>query len=225
MSTARAGSPTGPLLIGLTGGIGSGKTTVANLFAARGVALVDTDLIAHALTGPGGAAMPAITKAFGDSVLAPDGRLDRATMRALVFTNPDARARLEAILHPMIRAQAASELEQAQGLYAMLVVPLMVESGAWLDRLDRLLVVDCPTEVQIDRVMKRSALSREQVLAIMATQASREVRLQAADDTIDNRDTPDALPDQVDALHAVYSALATNRQGGRTADCSIGSPR
>lgn len=212
MSTARTGSPTGPLLIGLTGGIGSGKTTVANLFAARGVALVDTDLIAHALTGPGGAAMPAIAKAFGDSVLAPDGRLDRATMRALVFTDPDARARLEAILHPMIRAQAASELEQAQGLYAMLVVPLMVESGAWLDRLDRLLVVDCPTEVQIDRVMKRSALSREQVLAIMATQASREVRLQAADDTIDNRDTPDALPDQVDALHAVYSALATIRQ-------------
>ncbi len=199
-------------MIGLTGGIGSGKTTVANLFAARGVALVDTDLIAHALTGPGGAAMPAIAKAFGDSVLAPDGRLDRAAMRALVFTDPDARARLEAILHPMIRAQAASELEQAQGLYAMLVVPLMVESGAWLDRLDRLLVVDCPTEVQIDRVMKRSALSREQVLAVMATQASREVRLQAADDTIDNRDTPDALPDQVDALHAVYSALATIRQ-------------
>jgi dephospho-CoA kinase len=199
-------------LIGLTGGIGSGKTTVANLFAARGVALVDTDLIAHALTGPGGAAMPAIAKAFGDSVLAPDGRLDRAAMRALVFADPDARARLEAILHPMIRAQAATELEQAQGLYAMLVVPLMVESGAWLERLDRLLVVDCPTEVQIDRVMKRSALSREQVLAIMATQASREVRLQAADDTIDNRDTPDALPDQVDALHAVYSALATIRQ-------------
>jgi dephospho-CoA kinase len=212
MSTARTGSPTGPLLIGLTGGIGSGKTTVANLFAARGVALVDTDLIAHALTGPGGAAMPAIAKAFGDSVLAPDGRLDRAAMRALVFADPDARARLEAILHPMIRAQAATELEQAQGLYAMLVVPLMVESGAWLERLDRLLVVDCPTEVQIDRVMKRSALSREQVLAIMATQASREVRLQAADDTIDNRDTPDALPDQVDALHAVYSALATIRQ-------------
>lgn len=217
MSTARTGSPTGPLLIGLTGGIGSGKTTVANLFAARGVALVDTDLIAHALTGPGGAAMPAIAKAFGDSVLAPDGRLDRATMRALVFTDPDARARLEAILHPMIRAQAASELEQAQGLYAMLVVPLMVESGAWLDRLDRLLVVDCPTEVQIDRVMKRSALSREQVLAIMATQASREARLQAADDTIDNRDTPDALPDQVDALHAVYSALATIRQNSLAA--------
>ncbi|MEY3666343.1 MAG: hypothetical protein RLZZ153_2525, partial [Pseudomonadota bacterium] len=202
----------GPLLIGLTGGIGSGKTTVANLFAARGVALVDTDLIAHALTGPGGAAMPAIAKAFGDAVLAPDGRLDRAAMRALVFADPDARARLEAILHPMIRAQAASELEQAQGLYAMLVVPLLVESGAWLDRLDRLLVVDCPTEVQIDRVMKRSALSREQVLAIMAAQASREARLQAADDIVDNRDTPDALPDQVDALHAVYSALAAIRQ-------------
>ncbi len=212
MSTARTGSSAGPLLIGLTGGIGSGKTTVANLFAARGVALVDTDLIAHALTGPGGAAMPAIAKAFGDAVLAPDGRLDRAAMRALVFADPDARARLEAILHPMIRAQAALELEQAQGLYAMLVVPLMVESGAWLDRLDRLLVVDCPTEVQIDRVMKRSALSREQVLAIMAAQASREARLQAADDTIDNRDIPDALPDQVDALHAVYSALATIRQ-------------
>jgi dephospho-CoA kinase len=204
-------------LIGLTGGIGSGKTTVANLFAARGVALVDTDLIAHALTGPAGAAMPAIAKAFGESVLAPDGRLDRAAMRALVFSDPDARARLEAILHPMIRAQAASELEQARGLYAMLVVPLMVESGAWLDRLDRLLVVDCPTEVQIDRVMKRSALSREQVLAIMAAQASREARLQAADDIVDNRDTPDALPDQVDALHAVYCALATLRQGAGAA--------
>jgi dephospho-CoA kinase len=157
--------------------------------------------------------MPAIAQSFGAGVIAPDGRLDRAAMRALVFTDPDARARLEAILHPMIRAQAASELEQAKGLYAMLVVPLMVESGTWRERIDRLLVVDCPTEVQIDRVIRRSALSREQVLAIMAAQASREARLNAADDTIDNRDAPETLPAQVDALHAVYRALAEAQEG------------
>lgn len=213
MSNAHTHRPAGSLLIGLTGGIGSGKTTVANLFADRGAALVDADLIAHALTAPGGAAISPIARSFGPGVITSDGRLDRAAMRALVFSDPEARTRLEAILHPMIRAQAMAALEQAEGLYVMLVVPLMVESGVWLERIDRLLVVDCPTNLQIDRVMSRSALSREQVLAIMATQASREARLKAADDTIDNRGAPETLAPQVDALHAIYCSLAKARTG------------
>ncbi len=199
------------LIIGLTGGIGSGKSTVADLFAARGATLVDTDLIAHALTGPGGAAMPAIHEAFGAAVIAADGRLDRPAMRALAFSDPSARKRLEAILHPMIREQSAREVRAATGHYVMLVVPLLVESGTWRERAHRVLVVDCPVEVQIERVMRRSALPRDQVLAILAAQATREARLAVADDRIDNALDPSALVPQVDALHALYRQLAASQ--------------
>ena len=198
------------LIIGLTGGIGSGKSTVADLFAARGATLVDTDLIAHSLTGPGGAAMPAIHEAFGAAVIAADGRLDRPAMRALAFSDPSARKRLEAILHPMIREQSVREVRAANGTYVILVVPLLVESGAWRERAHRVLVVDCPVEVQIERVMRRSALPRDQVLAILAAQATREARLAVADDRIDNASDPSALTPQVDTLHALYSRLAAS---------------
>lgn len=196
------------LIIGLTGGIGSGKSTVAHLFETQGATLVDTDAIAHALTGPAGAAMPQIRAAFGESVVAPDGRLDRAAMRARVFADPAERRRLEGILHPMIRSESDRQIREAVGLYTMLVVPLLIESGRWRDRIDRVLVVDCPESVQIERVIARSGLAREQVLAILAAQAQREARLAAADDVINNGGAESALAAQVAALAGVYSRLA-----------------
>lgn len=204
---------TPPLVIGLTGGIGSGKSTVADLFAARGASLVDTDVIAHALTGPDGAAMAQIAGQFGPGVIAADGRLDRVAMRNLAFSDAGARRRLEAILHPMIRAESQRQVAVAQGTYVVLVVPLLVESGAWRERADRLLVVDCPIETQIARVMSRSRLDRAQVEAILAAQASRATRLAAADDVVDNSGGADALPAQVAALDAVYLALARGLAG------------
>ncbi|MBR8316626.1 dephospho-CoA kinase [Burkholderia dolosa] len=195
--------------IGLTGGIGSGKTTVADLFGVRGASIVDTDLIAHRITAPGGLAMPAIEQAFGRGFVAPDGSLDRARMRALIFSDDDARRRLEAITHPLIRAETEREACEAQGAYVMFVVPLLVESGTWKARTDRVLVVDCAVETQIERVMRRNGFTREQVEAIVARQATREARLAAADDVIVNdAATPDTLAAQVDALHQRYLGLA-----------------
>ncbi|KVN42557.1 dephospho-CoA kinase [Burkholderia pyrrocinia] len=195
--------------VGLTGGIGSGKTTVADLFAARGATIVDTDLIAHRITAPGGLAMPAIEQAFGPGFVAADGALDRAKMRTLIFSDDAARRRLEAITHPLIRAETDREAREAQGAYVMYVVPLLVESGSWKARADRVLVVDCDVETQIARVMRRNGFTREQVEAIVARQATREARLAAADDVIVNdATTPDALAAQVDALHQRYLACA-----------------
>ncbi|MGD9943079.1 MAG: dephospho-CoA kinase [Burkholderiaceae bacterium] len=194
-------------VIGLTGGIGSGKSTVADLFAARGVTLVDADAIAHALTGPGGAAMPALRERFGERVLRADGSLDRDAMRELAFGDPGQRHALEGILHPMIRDESRRQVEQATGAYTMLVVPLLIESGNWRTRVERVLVVDCPVEVQIERVMRRNGLSRERVATIIAAQASREQRLAAADEVVDNGGSPETLPGQVDALHQRYLAM------------------
>ncbi|KVQ16882.1 dephospho-CoA kinase [Burkholderia ubonensis] len=197
------------LAVGLTGGIGSGKTTVADLFAARGASIVDTDLIAHRITAPGGLAMPAIEQAFGPDFVAADGSLDRAKMRALIFSDDAARRRLEAITHPLIRTETDREGRQARGAYVMFVVPLLVESGSWKSRVDRVLVVDCDVETQIARVMRRNRFTREQVEAIIARQATRDARLAAADDVIVNdATTPDALSAQVDALHQRYLAGA-----------------
>lgn len=195
-------------VVGLTGGIGSGKSTVADLFAARGVVLVDTDVIAHALTGPGGAAMPALRAEFGEAVVAANGALDRAVMRALAFAEGSARRRLEAILHPLIRAESERQCAQASSPYVILVVPLLVEGGDFRQRIDRLLVVDCPEEVQIARVMQRSGLRRDEVAAIMAAQVSRGQRLAAADDVIVNDGDRQALEDEVADLHARYLGLA-----------------
>lgn len=197
------------IAVGLTGGIGSGKSTVADLFAARGVPLVDTDVIAHRVTAPQGLAMPQIAAQFGPEFVAADGSMDRARMRALVFGDEAARKRLEAITHPLIRAETERETREAKGPYVMLVVPLLVESGAWKTRVNRVLTVDCSVETQIARVMSRNGFTREQVLAIIARQATREARLAAADDVIVNDNvTLDALAQDVEILHRRYLALA-----------------
>ncbi|MCA1857123.1 dephospho-CoA kinase [Massilia oculi] len=190
--------------VGLTGGIGCGKTTVANLFAALGAAVIDTDEIAHALTVPQGAAMPALLAEFGPDFATPEGALDRAKMRALVFADAGARARLEAILHPRIRAATAAAAAIATGDYVIFVVPLLIESGTWRERVTRVLAIDCPEDVQVARVMARNGLPEAQVRAIMAAQVTRAQRRAAADDIILNDDGLETLRPQVEALHALY---------------------
>lgn len=206
---------TGPAFsVGLTGGIGSGKSTVADLFAARGATIVDTDLIAHSLTAPRGPAMPAIVAEFGPEFADASGALDRARMRSLVFSDPAAKTRLEAILHPRIRAAAqaaADAVDPAAGSYVIFAVPLLVESGNWRERVDRILVVDCPEDVQLARVMARNGLAEAQVRAIMANQASRQQRLDAADDVVLNAAGIEALAPQVERLHNLYLAFSVGR--------------
>lgn len=190
--------------VGLTGGIGSGKSTVADQFAALGASVIDTDQIAHALTAPHGAAMPALLAEFGPQFATPEGALDRVRMRQLVFADPGARVRLEGILHPKIREATAAAAAIATGPYVMLVVPLLVESGSWAERVNRVLVVDCPEALQIQRVMSRNSLPEAQVRAIMAAQASREQRLAAADDVILNDDGIALLGPQIERMHTFY---------------------
>ncbi len=196
------------LEIGLTGGIGSGKTRVADMFAARGAALIDTDLLAHEITAPGGAAIGPLVAAFGPGCLRPDGAMDRDAMRALVFSDPTAKATLEGITHPLIRSltesRAAAIRAGGQHPYLIYVVPLLVESGSWRARVGRVLVVDCQEETQIARVMARNGFTRAQALAIMARQATRAARLAVADDVIDNDGPPEALAPQVARLDAKY---------------------
>lgn len=199
-------------IVGLTGGIGSGKSTVAELFVRQGAALVDTDAIAHALTTAGGAAMAAIAAAFGDGVVDAGGALDRAAMRRLVFSDHAAKSRLEAILHPLIRQQSNALCSAAvTAPYVLLVVPLLIETDGYRQRADRILVVDCDESVQIARVQTRSGLTAEAVRAIMATQASRAQRRAAADDVVINDGGRDALLPQVEALHRRYLALAGDK--------------
>jgi dephospho-CoA kinase len=195
-------------LVGLTGGIGSGKSAAASLFEELGAAVVDTDAIAHELTAPGGAAIESIRNAFGDEVIDARGALDRAAVRRQVFADASAKARLEAILHPMIRAEADRRSAAARAPYVVLVVPLLVESGGYRSRVRRVAVVDCPEEVQVARVMTRSGLSAEEARAIMAAQVSREQRLAVADDVIDNGGDLAALRPQVEALHRRYLEMA-----------------
>lgn len=194
--------------VGLTGGIGCGKSTVADLFAALGATIVDTDVIAHALTAPQGAAMPAIVAEFGPDFAQPDGALDRARMRTLVFSDATARARLEAILHPRIRAATEAAGKAATGAYVIYVVPLLIESGSWRERVTRVLAIDCSEDTQVARVMQRSGLSADEVRAIMATQVTRARRLAEADDVVDNDAGLEALQAQVQALHERYLALS-----------------
>jgi dephospho-CoA kinase len=194
--------------VGLTGGIGSGKSTVAELFAKRGVPVIDTDVIARALTAPDSAALIAIQNAFGDAVMREDGSLDRAGLRRRVFADPEARHRLEAILHPRIRQAVVQALTELHAPYALIVIPLLVETGAYAEILDRVLVVDCPEDMQIARVMARNDFTRAEVEAILAAQAGRAVRLAAADDVIENTGAPGGLRDRVHALHAQYLTQA-----------------
>lgn len=179
---------TGSLTIGLTGGIGSGKSVVARFLADHGAALIDTDAIAHSLTAPHGAALPAIAKTFGPEMIGADGALDRSRMRELVFRDASAKQRLEAILHPMIRDACEHEaILSATAPMIVFDVPLLVESGGgWRERVDRILVVDCSEATQIERVMQRSGWTREMVEAVIARQASRAARRAVADRVILN---------------------------------------
>ncbi len=198
--------------VGLTGGIGSGKSTVAREFEARGIHVVDADAIAHRLTAPGGLAIDAIRAAFGPAFIGADGALDRARMRAHVFADPAQRARLEANLHPLIRAETTREADTATSPYRILMIPLLVESRArdpaWRSRFDRILAVDCSEAVQIERVMARSGLTEAAVRSIMATQASRAERLAAADDVIGNDGSLPQMAASIEPLHQRYLALA-----------------
>ncbi len=195
-------------VVGLTGGIGSGKSTVADLFVAAGAALVDTDAIAHELTGAGGAAMPALQAAFGPGVATADGALDRNAMRRLIFADPTARATLEGILHPQIRQIAAERCAAANAPYVILAVPLLVESDSYRERCQRIVVVDCPESLQVQRVMQRNGLAEAEVTAIMAAQATRVERLRAANDVVHNDADLENLQQQVSRLHAKYLRLS-----------------
>ncbi|QJR13613.1 dephospho-CoA kinase [Usitatibacter palustris] len=194
-------------IVGLTGGIGSGKSTVAEELAARGATIVDADEIARGLTLAGGEAMPQVSAAFGPSFVAADGSLDRAAMRKQAFSDPAALARLEAILHPMIRARSDAAVERANGPYAVLVVPLLFEKGSYQGRVARTLVVDCPESLQVERVMARSGLAAEEVRAVMATQWPRWRRLQMADDVAWNGGDRAALANQCERLHRAYATI------------------
>ena len=186
--------------VGLTGGIGSGKSAVADRLAARGAVVIDTDAISRELTAPGGAAIAPIAREFGPAAIAKDGGLDRAGMRRRVFGDAGERGRLEAILHPLIREECARRLEAARGPYAVLVVPLFFESGAWSGRVGRVVVVDCPESLQVARTAARSGLTEAEVRAIMAAQWPRWRRLQAADDVVWNGGSLEALEAQCEAL-------------------------
>lgn len=194
--------------VGLTGGIGSGKTLVANMLGTKGAAVIDTDHIAHQLTSVHGAALPAIRKQFGETFLTSDGAMDRAKMREHVFTHPAAKKELESILHPMIRMETERAASQADGDYLLFVVPLLVESGVWKDQVSRILVVDCPEDLQVKRVVQRNGLPESQVRAIIATQATREARRAAADDIVLNDGDVASLTPEIDRLHNLYASLA-----------------
>lgn len=191
------------LLVGLTGGIGSGKSAAADEFARLGATVVDTDAISHELTTAGGAALPEIEAHFGQGFIGPDGALDRGRMRERVFASPAERRALEGILHPMIREESRRRIAAAPGPYVVHVVPLLVESGEYGRRVDRVLVVDVPEAVQVARVRSRG-LAEEQIRRIIASQASRDARLAAAHDVIDNTGSMAALHAQVRSLHEKY---------------------
>lgn len=202
------------LVIALTGGIGSGKTTVSDRLGSLGATIIDTDLIAHQLTAPGGAALKDIRNRFGPGVFLDTGRLDRASLRRIVFSDRVARKGLEAILHPRIRKEVQARLSSAEGPYAVIVVPLLFETGQ-TDLADRVLVVDLTQAEQIRRVRERSGMEENEIQRILASQVRRTTRLQGADDVIDNNGERAELLDQVDALHQQYLELAAKIAPGR----------
>ena len=194
-------------VIGLTGGIGSGKSTVAERLQELGATVVDTDEISRHLTGPAGAAMERLRAEFGAKFVAPDGSLHREAMRALAFEDAGARARLESILHPAIREVADQRLAAASGPYALIVVPLLFETRGYLDRVARVLVVDCPEALQVQRTVARSGLDPAQVARIMSAQWPRWRRLQMADDVVWNGGAPGELVPQCEKIHREYASL------------------
>lgn len=195
-------------VVGLTGGIGSGKSAAAQVFQELGASVVDADAIAHALTAPAGTAIAPIRSAFGAEYITAEGALDRARMRELVFRDEVKKRLLESILHPLVRKGSDEMIAAARGAYVILMVPLLIESRAYRERCQRVLVIDCPEALQIERVVARSGISAAQVRAIMATQTTRSERLAAADDIIDNSGDQAALRRQVEALHLRYLQFA-----------------
>lgn len=197
------------MVVGLTGGIGSGKSEAARLFAALGVSVIDTDAIAHALTAAGQPALDKIVEVFGKEALGADGALNRAYLRQRVFSDSHARSQLEAILHPLIRSSVAEKLtDNATAPYQIVMVPLLFETGAYADMVARSLVIDCNENLQISRAVARSRLTESEVRAIMAAQCSREQRLARADDVIDNSGSLENLQKQVREKHEKYIRLA-----------------
>lgn len=204
---------TRPYCVGLTGGVGSGKSAAARMFTDLGAGLVDTDAIAHQLTGPAGGAMADIVAAFGAELRQRDGSLDRAAMRALVFRDPEARRRLEALLHPLIREEARRLLFSLHAPYVLLAVPLLVENlAAYRPFLDRVAVLDCAETLQIRRVAARPGLDPAQARAIVAAQSSRAARLAIADDVIENDGELADLERRVRQLHKRYLGLAAGKR-------------
>lgn len=197
------------LKIGLTGGIGCGKTTVANLFAAYGIPIIDADAIAHDLVEPGRPALQQLQQCFGPAIIGDDGALNRAALRELVFNDAQKKKQLEAILHPLVYQEMQQRVDTLSGAYALLSIPLLLETC--MQRfVDRIAVVDCPESMQIARVKARSGLSESAVLAIMRSQVTRQQRLAAADDIIDNSGNMTELAHQVEKLHNLYLSLGTS---------------
>jgi dephospho-CoA kinase len=196
------------LRIGLTGGIASGKSAAAAVFAGLGVPVIDSDVIAREVVAPGSPGLAAIRARFGDGVLQADGQLDRRALRAQVFADPAARRDLEALTHPLIRQKMAALSAAAGGPYQVHAIPLLVEGGAKRPGIDRVLVIDCPEALQIERVMARDRVDEASARAVLAAQATRAQRLAAADDVIVNDRGLDALQDAVTALHRRYLELA-----------------
>ena len=195
-------------IVGLTGGIGSGKTSVANAFAARGATIIDTDAIAHQLTAPGGTANSAIAANFGETMLTQQGAMDRVKMRSLIFSDATKKALLESILHPMIRAEVAKQTDLATGPYVIYVVPLLVESSHW--KFPRVLVIDCDEDKQIQRVMQRDGLAEDLIRSIVAQQATRQQRLAIATDVLQNQGAFETLIPEIDRLHRLYCELSSS---------------
>lgn len=195
-------------VVGLTGGIGSGKSAAADEFARLGATVVDTDAIAHELTASGGAAIPALRALFGPEYINASGAMDRAKVRAKVFSDPAAKMNLEGMLHPMIRSESERRIAASAGPYVVYVVPLLIESGNYRTRVQRVAVVDCPEEVQLARVKSRSKLPEDEIRKIIASQVPRTQRKAAADDVIDNSGALGALHKRVQELHHAYLELA-----------------
>ena len=196
------------LRIGLTGGIASGKSTVTQRFAELGVPVIDADVASRRVVEPGKSGLALVAKSFGAQILDPNGRLDRKALRALIFNDPTSRQALDAILHPLIRADMEQQAAEAKGPYVVMAVPLLIEGGNARERVDRILVVDADETLQIERVQARDGSSADQARAIIASQASRAARLAAADDVLLNSGTVADLRQAVDRLHEKYLQLA-----------------
>lgn len=195
------------LRIGITGGIGSGKTTVANLFARQGIPVIDSDVIARSLLAPGEDSYNKVVNNYGESILRPDKSIDRTKLKNLVFSNKHSKKKLEEILHPEVRKRIVSEINKLTSSYCIIVVPLLIEAG-FLDLVDRVLVIITDKELQISRVVERDGMSREEIIKIINSQSTNQEKLEIADDVINNDEDNHSLIRQVEGLHKKYMALS-----------------